>query len=224
MAAKNTAGRMKGVLALLLAFGPALLLVMIGTRGCEHKFKELDDYGKVVDYSFTDARGKKFSSKNFKKNVVLITTLQTSCPDTCAISFWHLNQHIFRIAKDAKDKTGSLRIISFVTDGEGNPVEDVSIVEEMIKDQVNEYDPDVWYIASGDARPLYDMESNGQTLLEQGDEFFGGEAFQERMLLLDKQNHLRMVHNGNSEGAVRRMKEHVALLQKQYDKEAAKKK
>jgi hypothetical protein len=42
------------------------------------------------------------------------------------------------------------------------------------------------------------------------------------MLLVDKQNHLRMVLDGKSEGMVRRMKEHIALLDKQYDKEAAK--
>jgi hypothetical protein len=39
--------------------------------------------------------------------------------------------------------------------------------------------------------------------------------------LLDKKNDLRMVLSGTSEGMIRRMKEHVALLQKQYDKERA---
>ena len=42
------------------------------------------------------------------------------------------------------------------------------------------------------------------------------------MLLLDKENHLRMVLNGHTEGMVRKMKEHLALLQKEYDKEDAK--
>ena len=35
--------KIRGILATLLVFGPALLLVFIGTRGCEHNFKELDD-------------------------------------------------------------------------------------------------------------------------------------------------------------------------------------
>jgi hypothetical protein len=39
------------------------------------------------------------------------------------------------------------------------------------------------------------------------------------MLLLDKKNHLRMVLSGKTEGMIRRMKEHIALLQKQYDKQ-----
>jgi len=36
---------------------------------------------------------------------------------------------------------------------------------------------------------------------------------------LDKKNHLRMVLSGKTEGMVRRMRDNIALLQKQYDKE-----
>lgn len=224
MARKDAAGRMKGVLAMLLLFGPAIFLIIIGTRQCEHKFKVLDDYGKAIDYSFTDARGKQFKASDFKDNIVLVSTLQPKCPDSCAISFWHLNQHIYQHVRKNKKKLGSVRMVSFVTDGEGNPVEDLSQVYEMMKDQVEAYDPDIWYLASGPSRELYDFESNGETLLQKGDQYFGGEGYQELLLLLDKRNHLRMTLSGTSEGMVRRMKEHVALLQKQYDKENAKKK
>ena len=43
MANKISAGLSKVVVSLLLV-GPAFLLVFISTRGCEHKFKELEDY------------------------------------------------------------------------------------------------------------------------------------------------------------------------------------
>ena len=151
-----------------------------------------------------------------------MNTLQLKCPDSCAVSFWHIDQHIFQPVRKSKKKLGSVRIISFVTDGKGNPIEDVSQVQEMMEDRVEGYDPNVWYIASGKSRELYDIKSNDQTLLQQGEEYFGGEAYQELLLLLDKSNHLRMVLPGNEEGLVRRMKEHVALLQKAYDKEKAK--
>ncbi|MFT5860283.1 MAG: cytochrome oxidase Cu insertion factor (SCO1/SenC/PrrC family) [Flavobacteriaceae bacterium] len=222
MATKTPAGRIKVILALLLLFGPALILVLISTRGCEHKFKVPDDFGPAIDYHFTDGKGREFTSKDFTDNVVLVTTLQLKCPDSCAVSFWHLDQHIFQPVRKSKKKLGSVRIISFVTDGKGNPVEDVSQVQEMMEDRVEGYDPNVWYVASGPSRELYDISNNDQTLLQQGDEYFGGEAFQELLLLLDKENHLRMVLPGNTEGLVRRMKEHVALIQKVYDKEKAK--
>ena len=223
MAIKNTAGRLKVMYAFLLLFGPAILLVFISTRGCEHKFKTLDDFGAVTDYSFTDARGKKFTSKDFKGDVVLITTLQETCPDTCSISFWHMNQAIYQHIKNNKrKKMKRVRIISFVTDGEGNPVKDLSVLRQSMEDNVLEYDPDTWILASGDSKKVYDIERNNKSLLAEGDEFFGGQAFQELILLVDKQNHLRMVLSGTSEGMIRRMKEHIALLQKQYDKENAK--
>ena len=115
-----------------------------------------------------------------------------------------------------------MRIISFVTDGEGNPVKDLSVLRQSMEDNVLEYDPDTWILASGDSKKVYDIERNNKSLLAEGDEFFGGQAFQELILLVDKQNHLRMVLSGTSEGMIRRMKEHIALLQKQYDKENAK--
>ena len=223
MAKKSLAGRLKVFYAFLLLFGPASLLVFIATRGCEHKFKTLDDFGPVKAYQFTDANGKKWSSDDFKGDIVLITTLQATCPDSCALSFWHVDQTLYQhIRKNKRKKMKQVKIISFVTDGEGNPVKDLSIVQKTLQDRVEDYDPSIWYVAYGDARSIYDIERNKESLLQEGDEFFGGQGFQELILLLDKQNHLRMVLSGTTEGMVRRMKEHIALLQKQYDKEAAK--
>ena len=225
MANKKSAGRTKSILALSILFGPALFLIIIGVvgaRSCEHKFKVPDDYGELIDYSFTDARGKKFTSKDFKDNVVLINVIQPKCPDSCGISFWHLDQSIYQNVRTNKKKLGSVRIISFVTDGKGNPVTDLKQVSDMVKDRVEAYDPDIWYIAAGESKPIYDMQNNGETLLQTGDDKFGGEGYQELMLLADKQNHLRMVLAGDSEGMIRRMKEHIALLQKVYDKEKKK--
>lgn len=221
MATKSTAGRTRRFLVFLILFGPALILIFISTRGCNHKFKVLEDYGTVAPYSFVDGEGKERSTSDFKGNIVLINTLQPSCPDSCAISFWHLDQLIYQHVRKNKKKLGSVRIISFVTDGEGKPLDDLSSVRDMIMDNVEGYDPEVWMLASGDPKSIYDMTSNGQNLLEEGDEYFGGNAYQELQLLVDTKNHLRMVLPGDSEGMVRRMKEHVALLIKQYDKEKA---
>jgi hypothetical protein len=223
MAVKTTAGRMKVLYVFLLLFGPALLLIFISTRGCEHKFKTLDDYGKAVNYSFTDARGKKFTSKDFEGDIVLVTTIQETCPDSCAISLWHVSQGIYRHIRQNKHKRlKQVKIISYATDGEGNPITDLTAINEMLHDRVEGYDPDLWYLASGDSRSLYDFEHNNEKLLKEGKEFFGGEAYQELILLLDKQNHLRMVLSGKTEGMIRRMNEDVALLQKEYDKARAK--
>jgi cytochrome oxidase Cu insertion factor (SCO1/SenC/PrrC family) len=217
---KGFAGRYKGILMILLAFGPAFLLIFISSRGCEHKFKVLDDFGNVPIFTFTDYKGKKFNNDSFKDKVVLYTTIQTTCPDSCAISLWHLDQMIYQHLRKNQKKLKHVRIVSFLTDGEGNESQDVSTISAILKDQVEKYDENLWIIAKGNAKNIFDITRNGEKLTKQGDEYFGGEAFQELLLLVDKKNHLRMVLNGKSEGMIRRMKEHMALLDKQYDKEA----
>lgn len=221
MAGKKTAGRTGRILALVLLFGPAFTLIFIASRGCQHKFKVLDDFGPAVKYEFTDAYGKERSYKEFKNQIVLVSVLQSNCLDSCSVSLWHLNQGIYQHIRKNKKKLGSVRMISYVTDGEGNPVSDLSTVRSMMEDIIEGYDPKIWYIATGDVRELYDFKNNNASLLQKGEEYYGGEAFQELLLLLDRENHLRMVLSGKSEGMIRRMKEHIALLMKQYDKEKA---
>lgn len=180
--------------------------------------------GPIKNYSFKGIDGKVYTSKDFKGNVVLITTIQKTCPTDCGIKIWHLSQLIFEHIRKNQKKLGHVKIISYVTDGKGNPSHDLKEVEYILKDQVEEYDPKIWMLADGDAKSIYNITRNGKNLIdERGKQYFGGQAFQELMLLSDKQNHLRMVLKGNSEGMIRKMKEHMALLDKQYDKQAWKK-
>ena len=48
-----TRSKKRSILALTLVFGPALFLIFIATRGCDHRFKELADYGLVQAPTFT---------------------------------------------------------------------------------------------------------------------------------------------------------------------------
>ena len=212
--AKKRANRLIGF---LLVFGPALLLIFIGTRSCEHNFEELEDYGPVNEFEFTDANGVKRNSREFKDDVVLVNVLQSSCPDSCSVLMWHINQTIYQhIWKNKTKKTKQIRMISFLTDGNGNSVKDLSVINDAINDLAENYDPSIWILASGDVQSIYNLENNGISLIEE-------EAnFQELMLLIDKDHHLRMVLSGNVEGQIRRMKQSMALLQKQYDKQASK--
>jgi cytochrome oxidase Cu insertion factor (SCO1/SenC/PrrC family) len=219
MSKKTNAGRKKGIILSVLLFGPAFLLIFISTRGCDHKFRVLDDMGEIPSLDITTSDGKKISNKSFENNVILYTTIQQTCPDSCAISMWHLNQLIYQHLRKNQKKLSHVRIVSFVTDGFGNPVKNTSTIQSILKEEVEKYDPNLWKIVTGDVKKLYNISRNGENLIKKGDEYFGGESFQELMLLVDKKNHLRMVLNGKTEGMIRRMKEHIALLDKQYDKE-----
>ncbi|TNE54763.1 MAG: hypothetical protein EP338_06400 [Bacteroidetes bacterium] len=215
---KASAGRYRVMFMLLLVFGPAFLLVFISTRGCDHKFKELDDMGAIPSYTFEGVDGKQYTNKSFENQIVIYTTIQQTCPDSCAISLWHLNQMIYQHIRKNQKKLGHVKLVSFVTDGFGNPANKLKDIAFTLNDRLEAYDPDIWILAKGDARKLFDIERNGESLMKKGDAYFGGEAFQELMLLADKKNRLRMVLSGKTEGMIRRMKEHLALLDKAYDK------
>lgn len=215
-------GKRRNILGFLLVFGPALLLIFIATRGCDHNFKNLDVLGKLPKYQFIDVTGRVRTSKEFENEVIMLIPIQKTCPYSCAVSFWHVNQILYQhIRKNSHKQLKKVRIISYVTDGYGNPVSNIRDLQETLKAQVEGYDPNLWILASGDAKPLFNLSRNGQNLLQKGDAYYGGQAFQELMLLVDKKNQLRMVLKGNREGLVRRMKESLALLLKQYDKERA---
>ena len=213
--------KLKAIISILLIFGPASFLVFIGTRGCDHKFEKLADYGSASKYSFKDINGKDRTYAEFNNSIVLVSTIQESCPDTCSISLWHVDQILYQhLRKNKSKKLKQVKLISFVTDGKGNTVKDLKYMSSILKERVEGYDPELWILATGDVKSVYNFTNNGKSLLEKGKQYYGGEYFQEILLLIDKNNHLRMALRGNQEGMVRTMKEHLALLQKQYDKEA----
>jgi len=215
MARKRTAGRgLRVGFALLLIFAPAFLLILIASRSCEHRFKKLPDFGEVHKYSFTDINGKERSWKEFQGEIVLVTTLQPTCPNDCAVSLSNLKLQIFKMLRGKE----GIRIISFVTDEEGNPVDDLTATHKMLQDEVLGYDPKIWILAKGDPQKIYDIRKGNRKLLDEMEkEGMGKEGYQSLMLLLDRENRLRMIRSGKEEGMVRQMKQHLALLKKEYD-------
>ena len=200
----------------LLVFGPAVIFIamtLFMTRSCEHKFETLENYGTITSFNFTDVNGNKRSSLDFKGDIVLISTIQESCPDSCSVLLWNINQTIYqRIWKNRTKKRKQVKILSFVTDDNGNPIKDLSPIEDLLKKIVPNFDPSIWVLAKGDVKSIYDIEHNGASLLQDGNKF------QELMLLMDKKQCLRMVLSGKKEGHIRRMEQSMALLQKEYDK------
>lgn len=214
---KKKAGSYKVAFTMLLLFGPALLLIFISTRGCEHKFKKLDDYGRVPNFEFKTTEGKTLTLNTFKDKIVIFTTIQPTCPNDCGVQLWHIDQIIYQQLRKNKKKLGHVKLVSILTDGEGNQSDKISDVQATLRKEVEAYDPNIWMVVKGDAKKLYSIKHNKQSLLQEGDQYFGGQGFQELMLLIDKKGHLRMALHGNLEGEIRTMRDHMNLLQKEYD-------
>lgn len=222
---KNTkAGSLRPILSVLLLFGPALLLILISKVGCEHRFKVLDDFGALPKYEAVDSHGNKLNNAAFKNKIVIYTTIQTTCPDTCAITLWHLNQLIYQQLRKNNKRLGHVKMVSFVTDVDGNPSDRVKDVEYTLRKNIEGYDPRIWKVVKGDPKMIYNIKHNGQSLLTTGKKYFGGKAYTELMLLVDKRNRVRMVLSAKGESTIRTMRDHMALLEKEYDKAAAAKK
>ena len=219
----------RSLFALTLVFGPALILIFMATRGCDHRFKTLADYGLVDTPTFTvyNHKGKQqHTLKDYQDQIVLINTIQTTCPHNCGLAFFPLTQNIYKdLRTNKRKKLKQVRMLSIVVDSLGNPVSEKAIldIQDMLRSRVEGYDPEIWQLVGADPKIFYNLTNNGQKLIVKDPKYFGGVSYNELIMLLDKENHLRMVLNGHTEGMIRKMKEHLALLIKQYDKERAQK-
>ena len=224
-----TRSKKRSILALSLVFGPALILIFMATRGCDHRFKELADYGvvKTPTFSVYNHKGKQqLSLQDYQEQIILITTLQTTRPHQCGLAFFPLTQNLYKdLRTNKRKKLKQVRILSIVVDSLGNPVSESELldIQDMLKSRVEGFDPELWQLVCADPKIFYNLSNNGQKLIHKDPKYFGGVSYNELIMLLDKRNHLRMVLNGHTEGMIRKMKEHLALLIKQYDKERAKK-
>lgn len=207
----------------VLVFGPALFLIFISVSKCEHKFQTLPEYGNIGEYKFTNSEGEIVSHETQKDKITLFTTIQTSCPEQCAIDLAKFNLLLYQDYRKNQKKLGHVKFVSIVTDSKGNPVSNLDEIMFTLNDIIEGFDPAVWNIVTGDPKQVYDIENNDVNLYNAtSDSAFAQKPYLETMLIVDKQNQLRLVRRGNQEGLIRDFKQHVALLQKQYDKAAAK--
>ena len=137
-----TRSKKRSILALSLVFGPALILIFMATRGCDHRFKKLADYGlvKTPTFSVYNHKGKQeLSLQDYQDQVVLVTTLQTTCPYQCGLAFFPLTQNLYKdLRTNKRKKLKQVRLLSIVVDSLGNPVSEKELldIQDMLKSKV----------------------------------------------------------------------------------------
>lgn len=220
MASKNTAGAMKLVKLGLILFAPAILLILLSTRSCNHKFKKLDDYGAVPAFTVEGVNGEMYTKDDFKGKIVLMLNIQENCLDTCNINLFSFEKILYQEIQSHKKSYKDVVILCYANDAKGNSVADLTLTQDMLKDKIHRFDAAKWILVKGDSKAVYAVEHNGTNLVEASEKERGVNAYQNLMLLMDKEGQLRMVLPGKEEGMFRRMKESLALLMKQYDLEA----
>jgi cytochrome oxidase Cu insertion factor (SCO1/SenC/PrrC family) len=199
-------------LMILVLFGPGSLIYFLA-KNVDNKFIELpylgehhyeyDVDGKVSDstlytipnFNLTTIKGEKITRNTLKDKFLVVTTVQNSCPDDCGMYFLHYDEIFYSKLSKNTDSYDDVIVLTVLTDHDGNPVSKVSdkLIEEV--KQIKGYDPNLWIIATGDPKPLFDFKVADQHFYDlpstpENDEV-GTKAFINSMVLIDKKGHVR---------------------------------
>ena len=199
-------------LMILVLFGPGSLIYFLA-KNVENKFVELpylgehqykfDANGKVTDstlytipnFELTTISGKKITRNTFRDKFIVLTTIQNSCPDDCGMYFLHFDEIFYSRLSKNTDSYNDVIILTVLTDHDGNPVDSISdkLIDEV--KQINGYDPELWVIAKGDPKPLFDFKFSDKHFYElpstPENHEVGSKAFINSMVLIDKKGHIR---------------------------------
>lgn len=215
--AKNKPSLIKKLKLIIILALPALVII-IGFRlnnNTKHKFIKLDVLGEIPAFNATTIDGRKLTNSSFKDTTVIYTTLQMSCPKECGVNLWFMQQHVFKFVRGHRLEFPNVKIVSFVEgfDGKLATHQDLLDMQQILRDNVQDYDPKYWMVVSGDASQVYNITKEGQNLKDvDGEEFVNGKAYNSTLLLADENNQLRMMMRGDREGTVRTMGQYLQLL------------
>jgi protein SCO1/2 len=231
---------------LLIVLGPGIVIYFLASN-LTNKFVELpylgewtfeyDDQGKAIDstaysipdFTLTNFDGTLINRDSIQDKFIVLTTIQPMCPnlDSCGMSMYLFNEIFFsKMVKNPKSYK-NVRVLSILTDTEGNAVEagpSPKLIEEM-----EEYDKDLWWMAYGDPAPLFSFDYYGKNFMEhqasKEDGEVGSFAFINSLILVDKNGHIRGVSGAKRDSDLRNFFDMLKLLKKEdFDKKRADKK
>jgi len=214
---KKKRNNLTKIIVFLVLFGPGTVIVLMAFNQCENHFEGLPNFGEMPKYEFIDINGKTINNESQKDRITVFHTLQTSCPRDCAIDLFKFNLILYQDLIENRDIFRDVDIITIVTDNEGNVTEDLEVLEYTLNDILDNYDPTLWYLVTGDPKQVYDIENNDINLYDaKVEDGYAGKAYLETLLLVDKENNLRLARRGNVEGYIRDFKQNVSLLNQTY--------
>lgn len=219
-------------LIILVLFGPGLLIYILA-KTLTNKFIELPYIGehtyvingdktdtvyyKVPDFEFKSIEGKTINSESTKGQFLIFTTIQNSCPDTCGLYFFHLDELFYQKLKKNRDNYFNVKIISILTDENGNPLQKASekLVEAL---STIERDSDIWEVVTGDIDPIYGFKFNDQTFKDlpstASNYEIGTKAFVNSLLLVDRAKHIRGFTGAKRDSDIRNFFDLLKILKK----------
>ncbi|MEX1001469.1 MAG: hypothetical protein WDZ35_05080 [Crocinitomicaceae bacterium] len=230
-------GRWKRVLTIaLIVLGPGMVIYFLATH-LKNKFIELpylgqwtyttDSTGKITDstaftipdFSLTRLDGKIINRDSIRGKFIVLSTLQPDCPnfESCGMGMYHFNEIFFRKLVKNQDNYANVKVLTVLTDLEGNPLPDSA--SSQIKEEMEAYDSDIWWTTFGDPTPLFSWEYYGENFMTYESDPKLGEvgryAFINSLVLIDDKGHIRGVSGAKKDSDIRNFFDLLKLLKKE---------
>ncbi|RAJ75423.1 protein SCO1/2 [Chitinophaga dinghuensis] len=161
-------------------------------------------YHTIRDFQMTNQLGEKVSLKNMEGKILVVDFFFTSCPSICPTLTKNL-----RMLQSAYTKNDTLlQILSFSVD----PVRDsVDRLRKYAYDyKVN---PDNWWLLTGDKKEIYDLARHEFFVsVTEGDGGPDDFVHTEKIVLIDKNRHIRGYYNGLDSNDIKRLATDVSIL------------
>lgn len=220
---------------LVIVLGPGAVIYFLATH-LKNKFVELPylgewtyEYGAdssivdstafvLPDFSLTKFDGTPITRDSIEDKFIVLTTIQPMCPelDECGMSMYLFNEIFFEKLRKNQSNYGNVKVLSIYTDENGQPIPEGP--SEKIREEMAEYDDNIWWCASGDPTPLFSWEYYGKNFMEhEADEKSGeiGEfAFTNALVLIDREGHVRGVTGAKRDSDIRNFFDLLKILKK----------
>jgi len=164
----------------------------------------------VKDFSFTNQMGQKVSLKDLPGKVILVNFFFTSCPSICP----KMMANMEKIQQAYIKNDTLLQMVSLTVDPERDSSEQLRMYG--VKHGIN---PDNWWLGTCAKKDIYDWARNEVYVsVTQGDGGPDDFIHTEKLVLLDKDHHIRGYYDGLDSNAVRRCANDIAVLHLEKDK------
>lgn len=230
---------------LLIVFGPGAIIYYLA-KNLTNKFITLPYIGTtyqydadssvvdstihvVPDFELTKFDGSKITRDSIKGKFIVLTGIQQTCPelDSCGMAMYLFDEIFYSKMAKNQGNYGNVKIISVLTDFEGNPISEGPC--QKLVEEVQEYDDNIWWMTYGDPTPLFSFEYYGKNFMDHASDKATGEigpnAFINSLVLIDQEGHVRGVSGAKRDTDIRNFFDMLKLLKKEdFDKQLEEKK
>lgn len=164
-------------------------------------------FHKVPNFSFINEKGEVVDSMVMEGKISVVDYFFTTCPTICPVMTTNLTT-----VQDYFDEDEDVIILSHTVDPETD-------TPKVLADYAKSYkaNPKQWMFLTGDKAALYEQARRGYFITAlQGDG--GPEDFvhSEKLVIVDKNKHIRGYYDGTKEDEVQKMIEHIEILKLEY--------